>query len=45
MKNNAKQHERDKKGDHKGYAYYLKAVREGNAHAKDELAGDDDEQK
>ena len=43
MKNNAKQHERDKKGDHKGYAYYLKAVREGNVHAFDDLG--DDEQK
>ena len=42
MKNNAKQHEQDKKGDYKGYAYYLKAVREGNVHAFDDL---DDDQK
>ena len=43
MKNNAKQHEQDKKGDYKGYAYYLKAVREGDVHAFDDLG--DDEQK
>ena len=43
MKNNAKQ-ERHKKGEdeYKSYAYYAKAVREGNVHAFDDL---DDDQK
>ena len=44
-KNNAKQEQEHKKGEdaRKSYAYYLKAVREGNVHAFDDLG--DDEQK
>lgn len=43
-KNNAKQEQEHKKGEdaRKSYAYYLKAVREGNVHAFDDL---DDDQK
>lgn len=43
-KNNAKQQEQHKKGkdEYKSYAYYAKAVREGNVHAFDDF---DDDQK
>ena len=45
-KNNAKQQQEQQqreKDEHKSYAHYLKAVREGNVHAFDDL--DDDDQK
>ena len=45
-KNNAKQQEQQReKDEHKSYAHYLKAVREGNVHAFDDLDDDDDDQK
>ena len=42
--NNAKQREQQReKDEHKSYAHYLKAVREGNVHAFDDLDDDDDD--
>lgn len=41
-KNKAKQQEQHEKDEYKSYAYYLKAVQEGNVHAFDDL---DDDQK
>jgi ankyrin repeat protein len=45
MKNNAKQQQEQQreKDEHKSYAHYLKAVREGNVHAFDDLDDDDDD--